>query len=90
MGQLLEGMGRQDESAGCFQKGLQNRIHSAPELAATNADASLAHALEVAQAAVVAAPEDAQLCEQVATLERAAGRQAEDVYKRQSQPGPSR
>ena len=47
------------------------------ELAATNADASLAHALEVAQAAVVAAPEDAQLCEQVATLERAAGRQAE-------------
>jgi tetratricopeptide (TPR) repeat protein len=49
----------------------------ARELAATNAVESLAHALQVAQAAVAAAPEDAQLYEQVATLERAAGRQAE-------------
>jgi tetratricopeptide (TPR) repeat protein len=33
VGQLLESMGRKDEAAECFQKGLQNPIHTGPELA---------------------------------------------------------
>jgi tetratricopeptide (TPR) repeat protein len=33
LGQLLEGMGRKDEAAECFEKGLRNPIHHAPELA---------------------------------------------------------
>jgi tetratricopeptide (TPR) repeat protein len=34
LGQVLEGMGRKEEAADCFQKGLRNRVYRAAELAA--------------------------------------------------------
>jgi tetratricopeptide (TPR) repeat protein len=54
---------------------IQRFNRKARELAATHA--SIADALRVAQAAIAAYPEDAQLYQQLASLERAAGRQAE-------------